>query len=274
MDRIGKIVSDILEFQYEENYLISILIDNSFTCGIMNVVNNKIIYNGTETYKVFNKIDNIYFKNDEDLYNNGIYIYKLFNKKIVDYKYISINKINISDIKEVGYIVLYKLYNLNPFQKEDKENLKINLLIENIFNKENDNIGKTNLYFNDTNIQIVTNKNYFDSKKHIYDDYMILENIGIENIIRDKFISSLMRKEFKEIDDNQFLIGLKIDSINYEYYRINYLFSPTKKTEFFGVFVFKYVSISDYTKDMLESVSMSIFVNNSNIVDVTKYDIS
>ena len=33
------------------------------------------------------------------------------------------------------------------------------------------------------------------------------------------------------------------------------------------------MSISDYTKDMLESVSIDIFVNNSNIVDIAEYDI-
>lgn len=217
MDKINKIVSELLEFQHEENYLISVLIDNSFTCGIMNVVNNKVIYNGNETYKIFNKIDYIYFK--------------------------------------------------------DQEDLKCNLLIENIFNKENDNIGKTDLYYNDINIQIAINKNYFDSKKHIYDDYKKLENIGIDTIIKDRFISWLKSEKFKDIDNDKFLNGLKIISIYYDYYKINDTLSPTKKTDFFGVFVFKFVSISDYTKDMLESVCMSIFINNDNIVEVTGYDI-
>ena len=273
MNKISDIVSKSLNFEQDENYLVSIISEGSFTSAIMNVINNEAVYNGKENTSISRQLYEVYSKDKDYWSNKGVYIYKFINKDLVDYKYIPVTKINIFQSNEIGYIVLYKLYNINPLNEKDKESLKNNLVIENIFNNQNDDIGKTELYYKDINIKISLNKNYLDSKKHIYDDFKVIENIGIDNIIKENFLPWFKGKDFQDRDDNKIINGLKVVNIDYNYHRIINTYSPTKETDFFGEFVFEFVSSSDYTKDMLEAVSMNIFVNNGKVVKVTGYDI-
>ncbi len=104
-------------------------------------------------------------------------------------------------------------------------------------------------------IPIAITDNIEESKIHLEKDYAILNGVGIENIIREKFLPWFKIEEFKDRDNDRIIEGLKIDDISYEY--IGSIGT--------GSFEFQIVSCSNYTEDMLEAVCMELTVNDGNI---------
>lgn len=112
-----------------------------------------------------------------------------------------------------------------------------------------------------------------DSKKHIKEDFEILEKIGIDNIIKEKFIPWLLGEEFLDRDKDKVFEGLSLYEIDYYYGKIIDKYSPTGEENYFGQFEFCFESGSDYTSDILEAVAMEIYVLDGNVVKVSGYDI-
>lgn len=112
-----------------------------------------------------------------------------------------------------------------------------------------------------------------DSKKHIKEDFEVLEKIGIDNIIKEKFIPWLLGEEFLDRDKDKVFEGLSLYEIDYHYGKIIDKYSPTGEENYFGQFEFCFESGSDYTSDILEAVAMEIYVLDGNVVKVSGYDI-
>lgn len=129
----------------------------------------------------------------------------------------------------------------------------------------------SNIQYNGINIEI--NFHLDESKNHITEDYNVLEKEGIENIIKRDFIPWIKGETFKDRDNQKIYEGIKIYNITYSYHRIIDKYSPTGEENFFGEFEFAFESSNDYTKDMLESVAMQVYVLNGKIVKVSGYDI-
>lgn len=143
-------------------------------------------------------------------------------------------------------------------------------------NKKSKPIKTYNEYVSDiqyNGVNIVVNFHIDESKNHILKDYKVLEKEGIENIIRNHFIPWLKGEDFKERDDNKIYEGLKIYYISYNYTKIIDKYSPTGEENYFGEFEFAFESSSDYTKDMLQSSAMQVYVLNDKVVKVSGYDI-
>lgn len=144
-------------------------------------------------------------------------------------------------------------------------------------NKQSENNKKINLTDDEiisyNNIKIVIEFNVEESKKHLVEDYNVLEKEGIDNIIKSQFIPWLKGDQFKDKDVEKVYEGLKLYSITYDYEKIIEEYSPTGKENYFGQFEFCFESMNEYTSDMLEAVSMQIYILDGKIVKVSGYDI-
>lgn len=122
-------------------------------------------------------------------------------------------------------------------------------------------------------VDIVISFNKEESEKHIKSDYEALNNIGIDNIIKEQFIPWLLGEQFIDKDLNKVFDGLKVYEISYHYGKIVADYSPTKEEDHFGQFEFCFESCNDYTKDIFEAVAMQVYVLNESVVKVSGYDI-
>ena len=122
-------------------------------------------------------------------------------------------------------------------------------------------------------VDIVISFNKEESEKHIKPDYEALNNIGIDNIIKEQFIPWLLGEQFIDKDLNKVFDGLKVYEISYHYGKIVADYSPTKVEDHFGQFEFCFESCNDYTKDLFEAVAMQVYVLNESVVKVSGYDI-
>lgn len=134
-----------------------------------------------------------------------------------------------------------------------------------------EDVFKSELKYSELNILIKSNIEA--SKKHINDDYLVIKNEGIENIILDKFIPWLKGNDFLEKDNQKILEGLKPFEITYEYKKICDKYSPTNKEDYFGVFEFCFENGNEYTADILEAVAMQVYIFDNKIIKVSGYDI-
>ena len=89
------------------------------------------------------------------------------------------------------------------------------------------------------------------SEAHVEEDFRVLEQTGIERIIRERFIPWLKGEEFTDRDDEKIFEGLQLYEITYTYGRIIARYSPTGEENYFGQFEFSFESGSAYTADML-----------------------
>jgi hypothetical protein len=112
-----------------------------------------------------------------------------------------------------------------------------------------------------------------DSKENVSSDFTVLENKGIEKIIKKDFIKWLKGEDFLDKDDEEIFKGLKVYEITYRYGRIIEKYSPIKKEGYFGQFEFCFESSSEYTNEIFEAVAMQVYVYNGKVVKVSGYDI-
>ncbi|MBQ8167191.1 MAG: hypothetical protein IJZ96_09170 [Lachnospiraceae bacterium] len=112
-----------------------------------------------------------------------------------------------------------------------------------------------------------------ESKKHLSEDYAILQKEGIDDIIKKYFIPWLKADIYIDKDDNLIYEGLEIYGITYQYGMIGAHYLPSEKEEMIGRFDFFFKSGSEYTADMLESVAMQIYILNGKIVKVDGYEV-
>ena len=122
-------------------------------------------------------------------------------------------------------------------------------------------------------IQILIEFNIEESKEHLLEDYNVLQNEGIDKIIKDRFIPWFKTDKFKDREDNLIYEGLKIYGIVYCYGMIDARYSPIQQQEMAGQFTFFFESGNEYTSDMLESTAMEIYVLNGKIVKVDGYEV-
>lgn len=122
-------------------------------------------------------------------------------------------------------------------------------------------------------VQIEISFNIEESKEHLDEDYRVIEQEGIESIIRERFIPWLKGEQFADRDDDLLFKGMKLYYITYSYGRIIAKYSPTGEDAFFGQFEFSFESASEYTEDVFESVAMQIYVYNGKLVKVSGYDV-
>ena len=121
--------------------------------------------------------------------------------------------------------------------------------------------------------EIVIDFDAKESQTHIREDYEVLQEEGIETIIRERFIPWLKGEQFPEKEDDLVYAGLHLTGILYHFGRIIARYSPTGKDDRFGEFEFQFDSCSAYTADMLEAVAMQVYVKDGRIVKVTGYDV-
>lgn len=270
MDEIVNALINTLYDNYETKFFVAHITDGSISGGSYNLINNYVDYDSDEFGDCLDATFELY--DDLNCFDNpGVYVYKFEHKNLVDYKYIPAEKSNVYHGNEVGYVALYNLYNLEPLEDKAKEKLKENLQIDNIFNQDNNDLDKTNLTYNGIEIKIPMD--FIESQKHIQEDFNVIKNTDMEKLIKEQYLPWFKGDDFKDADDEQIYNGLKITAIDYFYHRIVEEYSPTHETDYFGEFQFTLLSSSDYTKDMLDAVSMNILINKGKIVEVSGYNI-
>ena len=122
-------------------------------------------------------------------------------------------------------------------------------------------------------VPVCIDYNIDESKEHLSQDYAVLQNESIENIIRSRFIPWFKSDEFQDRDDDMIYEGLKIYDITYRYGLIEARYSPSNIEEKAGEFIFFFEPGNDYISDMMESVAMQIYVLNSKIVRVDGFEV-
>ena len=130
---------------------------------------------------------------------------------------------------------------------------------------------KSGFKYNDIDILITTDIEI--SKKHISNDYLIIENTDMKQLMKDNFLPWLKGQDNVNMDDENILDGLKLYEISYHYDKIGSQYSPTGKEDYFGQFEFCFESGSEYTANLLEVAAMEVWVNDNKIVHVSGYDI-
>ncbi len=111
------------------------------------------------------------------------------------------------------------------------------------------------------------------SKEHIDQDFRVLCEIGIDNLIKEHFIPWLLNEQFKDRDPQKVFEGLRVFEIFYNYGKIIAKYSPTGEENYFGQFEFDFESSNEYTEDILEASAMKVYILNGKIVKVEGYDI-
>lgn len=283
-DILKNTISSFLDDDNTERFFFIISSKNSYNPCLFNIDNGTAIYDGIKTSEIMDSIISILYgdkENPEFMYEEkqwnkvpGIRFYRFLGKQFVDCQIIEKETFTITSITahvDISYIVLHKLYNIEPANEKDKKNLENNLKIEDIFNKDNSNINNTGLYFK--GVEVIISSNTLDSLKHVQEDFKVLENENYELLLKEKYLPWLKGNDFKEYDDDKIISGLEIKEVEYCYNSINEKYSPTGIADYFGEFVIYFSSCSDYTKDMLEYVAMKVYINNEKIVKISGYDV-
>lgn len=123
------------------------------------------------------------------------------------------------------------------------------------------------------NIEIQINFEEEESRKHLEEDFNVLLEKGIENIIIESFIPWLLGTDSKDINQNKIFKGLDLYEIDYSYSKIVAQYSPTGKEEYFGEFKFCFESGNRHTSDLLEAAAMEVYILDGEIVKIESYDI-
>ena len=122
-------------------------------------------------------------------------------------------------------------------------------------------------------IEIMTSYEKEKSQQHLEQDFNVLLEKGIDNIIKESFIPWITATDLKDKDHNKIFEGLKLFRIDYTYSKIIAKYSPTGQENYFGQFEFCFESGNEYTNDILEAVAMSVYVLDGKIVKVEGFDI-
>ena len=112
-----------------------------------------------------------------------------------------------------------------------------------------------------------------ESRRHLAEDFAVLEKEGIDQIIRERFLPWFKGEEFKDREDEKIFEALRVYEILYSYGRIVAGYSPTGQDAYFGQFEFSFESSGDYTVDMLEATAMQVYVFEGAVVKVDGYEI-
>lgn len=132
-------------------------------------------------------------------------------------------------------------------------------------------IPKTNLKYNGIEIMIGSNKE--ESLKHIEEDFEVIKNTGIENMIKTNFIPWLKGDNFKDLNDEEIYNGLRLTDISYSYHRFVAKYSPTEQDDYFGEFEFDFESGNDYTENLLQASAFVVLVNKGKVYFGNNFDI-
>lgn len=111
------------------------------------------------------------------------------------------------------------------------------------------------------------------SGAHLAEDFAVLQQEGIEHIIRSRFIPWLKTDVWKDRDDDLIYQGLKLYAIDYCYSKIVSRYSPTGTDELIGQFEFCFESGNEYTADMMESVAMQVYVWKGKVLKVDGFEV-
>ena len=111
------------------------------------------------------------------------------------------------------------------------------------------------------------------SKEHIEEDFAVLRNEGIDQIVLKRFVPWLKTDRYKDRDDLKIFESISVYAAEYHYGRIIAKYSPTGEDAAFGQFEFDFESSGEYTADMMESCDMQVYVKDGEIVKVSGYDI-
>ena len=111
------------------------------------------------------------------------------------------------------------------------------------------------------------------SKEHIEEDFAVLRNEGIDQIVLKRFVPWLKTDRYKDRDDLKIFESISVYAAEYHYGRIVAKYSPTGEDAYFGQFEFDFESSGEYTADMMESCAMQVYVKDGEIVKVSGYDI-
>ncbi len=214
----------------------------------------------SESGTIMEKFEEDGFYDDDFFSENGIYVFKFSNKILADYQFIKLDKpINMEPI-EVRAVVLKKIYDLTPSALISPEKLEALLQEENIFNDENDNLDKSGIYYNGT--EIIFSSDFIKSKEHVQDDLKLLDDKTMDRIMREKFLPWLKQNQ-PDMDDDKILEGLKLFGVSYS------------ARDSYNKFTFSFESGDDYTKNLLQAADIEIIIRDGKIVEdeISCYDI-
>ncbi len=111
------------------------------------------------------------------------------------------------------------------------------------------------------------------STAHIEEDFAVLNQKGIDQIILKKFVPWLKGDQYADRDDLKVFENISVYAAEYHFGRIIAKYSPTGDDAYFGQFEFDFESSGDYTADMMEGCAMQVYVKDGAIVRVSGYDI-
>lgn len=131
--------------------------------------------------------------------------------------------------------------------------------------------GDRNMEYNDIEIELVHDTEIM--QEHLEQDFKVLMEIGIDNLIKEKLIPWITATDFKDKNPDKIFEGLKLYEIDYNYLKIIAQYSPTGEENYFGQFDFCFESGNEYTDDILEAVGMTVYVLEGKVVEVEGYDI-
>ena len=259
MENIGREISNYLDDDFSEKFLVIKMYDDTYNSVFINVVDGELVNSNSDE---LDKIDEIDFF---DILNEpGIYIFRFQNKENIECKFIKKEEIELFNDNNIEYITLYELYKLYPQKTEKKEYIEKYI---NYINNKDDNKE----YFYDNKKININSGNVIENLTHISSDYNFLISINLEEIVKNKLIPWIIGD--KSLDVDKIYEGIKLDSINYSYSKIIEKYSPTKQTDYFGCFSVQFISDSEYTNKLLEVVEMQLYIKNNEIVDIKCYDV-
>ena len=122
-------------------------------------------------------------------------------------------------------------------------------------------------------VPVVITSDLEQGKTHIEEDYAVLNQEGIDQIILKRFVPWLKGDQYADRDDLKVFENISVYSVEYHYGRIIAKYSPTGDDAYFGQFEFDFESSGEYTADMLEGCAMQVYVKDGAIVKVSGYDI-
>lgn len=157
---------------------------------------------------------------------------------------------------------MFNIFKKNKFKLKNIEYIDESNLTE---------IPKTNIIYNDIEIEIKSNRT--ESLKHINNDYEVIKKNRIEDLIKSNFIPWLKGEDFKALNDDEIYKGLKLINISYSYHKINEKYSPTNQDDFFGEFEFDFESGNSYTENLLQASAFVLLVNSDKVYYGKHHDI-
>ena len=133
-------------------------------------------------------------------------------------------------------------------------------------------LKNTNKKYNGVDILIV-GSNEEGSMDHVENDLKILNKKSLDTLLKEKFVPWLKGTQYKDMDDDKIIKGIKLYEVTYSYHKFAKQYSPINKECYLGEFELCFESSNEYTKSILEAAQMNIIIYGNKIVSMKCHDI-